>query len=95
MSEITKEEKLSKLKKIGYEFPLRARIYLIRTIDGELKIIFSSKKETKKIENITFSELEMFHLDGSISTPLKVEDYKTIEDLENEIDQLRKDWGVE
>ena len=74
------------------DFPLRLSFHLICSKDGNYSIIFKKVKSKIQIKNIKLSALQLYHFDGSISTPLEVGDFEDYNDFDNRLVELEKLW---
>lgn len=84
------EEKLASL---GYVFPERVNVLLVRNKEGKYSLNFTKFRNKKtKLENIKFSDTGAFFFDGSSVTSLGVYDFATFDDFYKEIDRLNASW---
>lgn len=84
------EEKLASL---GYVFPERVNVLLVRNKEGKYSLTFTKFRNKKtKLENIKFSDTGAFFFDGSSVTSLGIYDFATFDDFYKEIDRLNASW---
>ena len=75
-----------------FVFPCRIVMYLTRDKDGYRILISKFKNKSKKLENIRFNEIRAFMLDSSPMTPIRVDDFKNVDDLIKAVDAEREIW---
>lgn len=84
------EEKLASL---GYVFPERVNVLLVRNKEDKYSLTFTKFRNKKtKLENIKFSDTGAFFFDGSSVTSLGIYDFATFDDFYKEIDRLNASW---
>lgn len=92
MSTPTYEEREQIVKEVFGGFPMRIVFALSRDKDGSYSIQFHKNKSKIKIENYKLASLKRFSLDGSVSTPLKVMDVGSFDELEDKLNKLSEFW---
>ncbi|WP_314063484.1 hypothetical protein [uncultured Vagococcus sp.] len=87
MSELQKA-----MEKSGMRLPARFNFILVKK-EGKFSIVFNVMKYSKcKLENVKAEDTKVMFWDSSVGTSLSIKDIESYEQMEQEIDKLKKEW---